>query len=40
MLVADRIYISHIRQIPEEYQEEWDDLVAGLSTVPLDSKIE
>lgn len=40
MLVADRIYINHIRQIPEENQAEWDDLVAGLSTVPLDSKIE
>jgi hypothetical protein len=35
MLVANRVYTSHIRQIPEEYQKTWDDLVAGLSTVPL-----
>ena len=35
MLLANRMYINHIRQIPEEKQKPWDDLVAGLSTVPL-----
>lgn len=38
MLVADRMYIDHIRQIPEEYQKEWDDLVAGLSTVSTEDQ--
>ena len=38
MLVANHIYVNHIRQIPEEYQKEWDDLVAGLSTVLLDNE--
>ena len=38
MLVANYTYLQHIRQVPEEKREEWEDMLARLSTVPTDDK--